>query len=94
MSTYTLQQYLFDQLGRWADEPGTALDPAPYELTHEEHVAMTTNDIAVLHGMGVHPVLLNAWCRATGHTRDDYRRLLAPYRRPDDERVPRWRSSP
>jgi hypothetical protein len=93
MSAYTLQQYLFDQIGRWGDEPGVVLDPGPYELTEPERVAVTTNDIAALYGLGVHPVLLNAWCRATGHTRDDYRRLLAPYRRPDGGRVPRWRSS-
>jgi len=93
MSAYRLQQYLFDQLGRWAGEPGSAVDLASYELSTVELAAVEGNDIEALYRLGVHPVLLNAWCRATGYTRDEYRRLLAPCRRPDDGRVPRWRTS-
>jgi hypothetical protein len=93
VSSYRLQQHLFDQLGRWAIDPDDHLDPAPYELDPAELDALVGNDIAGLYRLGVHPVLLNSWCRATGHTRDEYRRLLAPLRRPDEGTVPRWRSS-
>jgi len=93
MTAYRLQQCLFDQLGRWSVEPAAPLDVAPYELDPAEADAVEHNDIGALYALGVHPVLLNAWCRATGHTRDQYRELLAPYRRPDDGKEPRWRTS-
>jgi hypothetical protein len=93
VSAYALQQLLFDQLGRRSAEPGTALVVAGYDLTPAELDAVERNDIAGLFELGVHPVLLNAWCRATGHTRDQYRELLAPHRRPDDGKEPRWRTS-
>jgi hypothetical protein len=93
VSAYRLQQYLFDQLGRWSSEPGTTVDVAAYELDDAELAAVEGNDIGALYALGVHPVLLNAWCRATGHTRDQYRVLLAPYRRPDHGKEPRWRTS-
>lgn len=85
MSAYALQQYLFDALR----DRGTPIER--YDLSEAEQDAVDGNDIAALHVLGVHPVLLNAWCRATGHTRDEYRQLLAPYRRPETRR-PRWRS--
>lgn len=90
MSAYQLQQFLFDQLGRWAVDADSRLDPDGYELAPAEAAAVADNDIAALHQLGVHPVLLNAWCRATGYSRDEYRRLLAPYRRPGGARAPRW----
>ncbi len=93
MSAYSLQQYLFDQLARWSVEPGAVVDVHLYELAPAEAAAVAANDIAGLSRLGVHPVLLNAWCRATGHTRDDYRVLLAPLRTGDDGRMPRWRTS-
>lgn len=93
MTAYRLQQHLFDQLGRWSTEPGAVLDVSPYDLDGAELEALARNDVAALYALGVHPVLLNAWCRATGYTRDQYRELLAPLRRPDDGRAPRWRSS-
>jgi hypothetical protein len=93
MSAYALQQYLFDQLARWSTEPGAVLEVQPYELAPAEAAAVAANDIAGLSRLGVHPVLLNAWCRATGHTRDDYRVLLAPLRTLHEGRTPRWRSS-
>ncbi|HEX9259972.1 MAG TPA: hypothetical protein VF855_10585 [Acidimicrobiales bacterium] len=93
MSAYRLQQYLFDQLGRWATDPDDDVDVVAYALEADELEAVGHNDIAGLYRLGVHPVLLNAWCRATGHSRDEYRSLLAPLRRPDDGRAPRWRTS-
>ena len=87
-----MQQCLFDQMRRWSGAPGTPVVTDGYDLSGEERVAITGNDVGGLYAMGVHPVLLNGWCRATGHTRDDYKRLLAPYRRPVTG-VPRWRTS-
>lgn len=87
-----MQQCLFDQLRRWTGEPGTPVVVDGYDLTADERDVVAANDIGRLYALGVHPVLLNAWCRATGHTRDDYRRLLAPYAVATTE-VPRWRTS-
>ena len=39
-------------------QSGTSVDG--YELTAEERVVVSSNDIAALHVMGVHAVLLNA----------------------------------
>jgi hypothetical protein len=92
MSTYQLQQLVFDQLRAWAKARDAALDPTIYDLTAEEQEAFTTRDVGGLYRLGVHSVLVNAFCRAIGHTRDDYRRLLDPYRVPSMT-VPRWRRS-
>ena len=86
MSLYALQQFMFDALR----QPGTSADG--YELMDEESSAVSSNDIAAFYVMGVHPVLLNAWCRATGYTRDQYREVLAPHRTMRGGR-PRWRTS-
>ena len=92
MSAYAVQQCLFDQLRRWSAGPGTPVVTEGYDLAGDELTVIGANDIAGLYTLGVHPVLLNAWCRATGYTRDDYRQLLAPVRVPD-VREPRWRNS-
>jgi hypothetical protein len=92
VSVYAVQQCLFDQLRRWSDAPGTPVATDGYELADDERAAVAANDIGGLYALGVHPVLLNAWCRATGYTRDDYRRLLEPYGVPTTEE-PRWRTS-
>jgi hypothetical protein len=34
-------------------------------------------DVAALYRMGLHPVLLNGYCRAIGYERSDYRAILA-----------------
>ncbi len=91
MSAYALQQLLFDQLQQWGAGGGDVAR-GDYDLSGDETAAVERNDIGALYQLGVHPVLLNAWCRATGHTRDDYKRLLAPYRATPTT-VPRWRAS-
>jgi hypothetical protein len=91
MSCYQVQRFVYERLralGAGTDH-GVA-DLAAYDLTEEEREALRRDDIAALYSMGVHPVLINAYCRSLGILRDDYRRLLAPLARPD-ERVPRWR---
>jgi hypothetical protein len=72
VSAYQLQQFMFDRLR------DSAVSPDCYELDEGELAAIADNDIAALYQRGVHPVLLNSWCRATGYTRDAYREILAP----------------
>jgi hypothetical protein len=86
MSAYQLQQFLFDRLR------DAAAMPENYSLDAAESSAISDNDIAALFQLGVHPVLLNSWCRATGYTRDAYREILAPLA-PPKQGVGRWHNS-
>ena len=38
--------------------------------------AVTEPDIGAIYRMGVHPVIINGFCRALGYKRADYRPLL------------------
>jgi hypothetical protein len=64
-------------------------DAARYELTDEEREAFESRDVAGLYGLGLHPVLLNGFARASGYDRDEYRKLLAPFAA-KEERTARW----
>jgi hypothetical protein len=64
-------------------------DDSKYELTGEERTAFEGKDVAGLYRLGLHPVLLNAFCRAAGYSRDDYRKVLAVFAVPE-ERIGRW----
>lgn len=80
MSRYQLQQCLFDHLRR-LEEPDTTARPDEvlvegYDLTEEERTALTAGDVAAFHTHAVHPVLINAYCRANGWKRADYRVLF------------------
>lgn len=80
MSLYQLQQCLFDHLRR-LEEPDTTARPDRvlvdgYDLTEAERTALTAGDVAAFHIHGVHPVLINAFCRANGWKRADYRQLF------------------
>lgn len=80
MSRYQLQQCLFDHLRR-LEEPDTTARPDEvlvegYDLTDEERTALTAGDVAAFHTHAVHPVLINAFCRANGWKRADYRVLF------------------
>jgi hypothetical protein len=88
---YLLQRALYDFLRHgdmiWADERFDAL-PGPHRESLKAH------DLRRLAEFDVHPVLINAFARAVGQTRDDYRRVLAGTSRGADlERTPRWRAS-
>ncbi|WOP20058.1 hypothetical protein [Raineyella sp. LH-20] len=80
MSRYQLQQCLFDHLRR-LEEPDTTARPDQarvegYDLTDAERTALTAGDVAAFHTHAVHPVLINAYCRANGWKRADYRVLF------------------
>ena len=84
MSAYQTQRCLFDHLR--ACEHRTTSEPPPvdvegYELTPDERDALVDGDVAALFDLGVHPVLINGFCRANGWKRADYRVLFR-----DDQR--------
>jgi hypothetical protein len=89
MSVYRLQQRIFGDL-RGRTSPAGCTGSEPDGLTDEERRALDEKDVAALYLMGVHPVLLNGFCRAAGLGRNDYRAALEPL---DDgvRRKPRWR---
>jgi hypothetical protein len=89
MSIYRLQQRIFDSLRGRASPPGR-VDPKDDGLTGEERRALEEKDVAALYLMGVHPVLLNGFCRAAGLGRHAYRAVLEPF---DDavRGTARWR---
>jgi hypothetical protein len=71
---------------------GAYFDLSRYELTGEERQAFERKDPAALYWLGLHPVLLNGFCRAVGYGRDDYRKLLAAVETvpvPEEERTGR-----
>ena len=86
MSLYQLQRCLFDRV--------TGSEPARggYDLSPDELDALTRDDIGRLYGMGVHPVLVNAYARYLGLMRENYREQLQPYALPNARRA-RWQSS-
>jgi len=91
MSLYQLHRAIFDYLR--AGEVGSGgradFDVSRYELTDEERKAFDAQDIAALYHLGLHPVLLNGYCRAVGYGRDDYRAILGAHAVPET-RTGRW----
>lgn len=91
MSAYTLQKAVFDRLR--ASERGQDSPPEDgYELSGTEREALRNRDLRALTLLGVHPVLLNAFARACGITRDGYQLMLTGTA-PAVEVSPRWRAS-
>lgn len=96
MSVYEVQQCLFDYLRALenapADAPRPELSVEGYDLTDEERAALVDNDIAAFHTEGVHPVIINGYCRALGYKRADYRPL---FKSADNQpqRKTRWQTS-
>jgi hypothetical protein len=64
-------------------------DVSSYELSPEERKAFDDKDIGALYQLGLHPVLVNRYARAAGYARNDYRRILESYAKPE-ERIGRW----
>ena len=96
MSLYEMQQCLFDYLRAMenapADAPRPGLSVEGYDLTDGERDALVNSDIAALHVAGVHPVIINGYCRAMGYKRADYRPLFdTPNNAP--QRKTRWQTS-
>jgi hypothetical protein len=94
MTLYQVQQCLFDYLRAMEDAPpGTTpeISTEGYDLTTAEHAALAGGDVGALYTMGVHPVIINGYCRAMGYKRADYRPLLAGVA-PEPRRT-RWQTS-
>ena len=94
MSLYQVQQCLFDYLRAMENAPAgarPAIRTSGYELTESEEIALTTGDVGAFYTMGVHPVMINGYCRAMGYKRADYRPLLAGVA--VEPRRTRWQSS-
>jgi hypothetical protein len=94
MSLYQVQQCLFDYLRAMenaAAGPRPAIRTSGYDLTEPEEVALTTGDVGAFYSMGVHPVMINGYCRAMGYKGADYRPLLAGAA--TEPRRTRWQTS-
>jgi hypothetical protein len=91
MSLYQLHRCVFDYLRAGEVSSGAApdFDVSSYDLTDEERKIFESKDIAALYQMGLHPVLLNGYCRAIGYERSDYRAILASQALPET-RTGRW----
>jgi hypothetical protein len=72
-----------------SNSAGRHFDAGRYDLSEEERKAFVDRDVAALYRLGLHPVLLNAFCRTSGYTRDDYRKALAVFAT-REERTGRW----
>lgn len=96
MSQYAVQQAIFDHL-RALERPDVEVDPKRvategYRLTDEERLALETGDVAQFYRFEVHPVLINAYCRANGWRKADYR-VLFPAGSRTETRSARWQRS-
>jgi len=96
MSTYAMQQAIFDHL-RAVAAPSSQRDRRSvategYALTDDEARALRDGDVGAFHAAGVHPVLINMYCRANGWKRADYR-VLFPVDATREARSVRWRTS-
>ena len=84
MSAYALQQAIYDYLNPRGRPGAPTLDAdalrARYELNEAELRAVLESDVAALYRLGVHPVLLNGYCRARV-SRERYRAVMAQLER-------------
>jgi len=80
VSLYQLHRCVYDfvRAGEVSSGEAAPFDVGRYELTDDERRAFETPDIAALYKLGLHPVLLNRFCRAVGYSRDGYRKVLEP----------------
>jgi hypothetical protein len=91
VSLYQLHRCVWDYVraGQVSSGNAASFDVGRYDLTDEERQAFDGRDVASLYRLGLHPVLLNGFARASGYGRDDYRKLLAPFAA-KEERTARW----
>ena len=95
MSWYQMHRAVYDWVRAGEVNSGDAgagregFDASSYELTAEERKAFDDRDVAAFYQLGLHEVLINRFARAAGFARDDYRKLLEPYAKPE-ERKGRW----
>ena len=100
MSSYQLHRCVYDwvRLGEvgggqeaGGQDPRAGFDASGYDLTDDERKAFESRDVAALYQLGLHPVLLNRFCRAAGFARDEYRNILQPFGA-QEERKGRWQT--
>jgi hypothetical protein len=91
VSLYQLQRCVWDSIraGQVSGSTKRVFDVDSYDLTEDEKQAVERADVGRLYQIGLHPVLLNGFCRASGFSRDDYRGMLQPFAEPE-ERKARW----
>jgi hypothetical protein len=96
VSLYQLQQCVYDYLRTLeAVEPGSPVPPlstSGYDLNAEEERALKAGDVGAMYSMGIHPVIINGYCRAMGYRRADYRELLQTQNN-EPKRKTRWQTS-
>ena len=96
MSLYQVQQCLYNYLRTLeADEAGSPvpeLSTSGYDLNEDEERALKAGDVGAMYLMGIHPVIINGYCRAMGYRRADYRELLTPLNN-EPKRKTRWQTS-
>lgn len=78
MSLYQLHRCVFDYMraGEVSSGQAPSFDVSHYDIDDEERRIFEDADIAALYLRGLHPVLLNGFCRAQGYSRNDYRAIL------------------
>jgi hypothetical protein len=91
MSLYQLHRAIWDQLhaAETSTYPGRSFDARRYDLTSDERAAFDDRNIASLYRLGLHPLLLNAFCRATGVSSQACREQLQVFAVPET-RTARW----
>ena len=76
MTTYAMQKCLFAHIRQLEKidntRPANLVHTEGYQLTDEERTALEGPDVGALYQLGMHPVLVNAFCRAMGWKRADY----------------------
>ena len=96
MSLYQLQQCVYDYLRTLealeAGSPLPELSTTGYDLSAEEAHALKSGDVGAMYSMGIHPVIINGYCRAMGYRRADYRELLEN-KNNEPKRKTRWQTS-
>ena len=81
MSLYQVQQCLYNYLRTLeAVEAGIQI------------AVIIADGVPVQYLMGIHPVIINGYCRAMGYRRADYRELLKPLNN-EPKRKTRWQTS-
>lgn len=93
MSLYQLHVCVYDWVRAGEGLAGAAgrdgFDSGRYDLTDEEREAFEKRDVAALYRLDLHGVLLNRFCRAAGYGRNEYRKILEPFGKPETRRG-RW----
>ena len=91
MSLYQLHRCVWDHVraGQVSGSTMRAFDVNQYDLSEAERSAFEGKDIGGLYTMGLHPVLLNGYCRAQGLSRNEYRAILERLGEPETRKA-RW----